>query len=186
VVCLIPLAVVLREHGHDRALTNLLEHAAVWLCDRNERGQLGLAAVGDSREEEIARLLGSSIGLGLEPRHSSLIATVLLDLCALLDLRELYADIRNDLLAVRLHCPVLLTGADSERLVKPAFDARWDFDADYADELTDTPVSPHLADGRDAEDERWWELLVASAVLRDRWFNGAIRAALAQGRTTTD
>jgi len=180
-VSLIPVALMLHDHVDE--LGSLLSGAAVWVCDRYERAQLGLGSWDASVEEEIARVLGSSIGLAIERRRSSLIASVLLDVAAMLDLRDLYANIRNDLLAVRVHCPVLLTGNGPDRYDKPAVNARWDLDADYADELTDDPAAPHLAQA--PEDEmvargRWWELLAVSAVLRERWFPVAIGAGLAQ------
>jgi hypothetical protein len=60
--------------------------------------------------------------------------------------------------------------------------ARWDYDVDYTDELTDEPAAPHLAQGSDNDEllarGLWWELLAVSAVLRDRWFIGAIRGAM--------
>jgi hypothetical protein len=179
-VGLIPVALILR--GHEQHLLALLTNATIWVCDRNERGQLGVGASDATVDEEIARVLGSSIGLPIESRRSSLIASVLLDLAAVYDLRELYSDIRNDLLAVGVSCPVLLTGSGAGRYTKPAVDARWDYDADYADDLGDEPAAPHLAQGPHADTlvERglWWELLAVSAVLRDRWFTDAIRAAL--------
>ncbi len=178
-VGLIPAALALREH--ESALRDLLVKTTVWVCDRYERGQLGLAASDAFVDEEIARTLGSSIGFPIERRRSSLVASVLLDLAASFELSDVYRDIRNDILAVRIHCPVLIPPEDSpESLSKPAVTAQWDHDADYADELSDEPAAPHLempTEHRLVQAGLWWELLAVSAVLRDRWFQSAILAA---------
>src|SRR6185312_8465812 len=103
-------------------------------------------------------------------RRASLIGTVLLDVAALFGFRDLYGDMRNDLLAVGVSCPVLHVGSGLGRYVKPAIDSRWEYDVDYTDELGNEPVVPHHAESLDDEllaHGLWWELLAVSAVLRD-------------------
>jgi hypothetical protein len=154
----------------------------VWVCDRHETGELGLAAVDAPPFDEVSRVLGGPFEhVGLQPRRQSQIAGVLLDLAATLDLPEVYADIRNDTLAVGLYPSVLLVADGPDQLSIVGRDNRWDFNPDFAEVIEGTaPVAPHLEDdGADliVPEDRWWDLLAVSAALRDRQFPGAIRSA---------
>lgn len=180
-VGLIPLCLVLSRAGSDRVAEHL-RRATVWLCDRYDRDGFGLAHVDASPDEEIARLLGTPFeSVQLERRRASQAAGVLLDLAALLRLPDVYADIRNDTLAVRLTPDVLLTDDTADQFSRTGFGNRWDHNPDYTDELRqDEPAAPHLCE---AESERTlvmsgraWDLLAVSAALRDRHFPAAIRA----------
>ncbi len=167
---------------HRAAVEDLLRKVTVWVCNRHERDDLGLGAVDASALEEITRVLGGPFEhVGLEPRKQSQISSVLLDLAYTLDLREVYADVRNDTLAVRLYPSVLLIADGPDQLSRTGRDNRWDFNPDYAETIDGTaPAAPHLDSGGPqliVPDERWWDLLAISAALRDRHFPRAIRAA---------
>lgn len=93
----------------------------------------------------------------------------------------MYADVRNDTLAVRIYPSVLLLAEGPAQLSRIARDNRWDFNPDYAEVIVATgPIAPHL-DGNGPElivpAGRWWDLLAVSAALRDRHFPTAIHAA---------
>jgi hypothetical protein len=180
-VSIVPVATLLLAESPG-AVEDLLRKVTVWVCDRHERGELGLAAVDASAFEEIARVLGGPFEhIGLESRKQSQIASVLLDVAYTLDLQDVYADVRNDTLAVGLYPSVLLIAEGPDQLSRTGGDNRWDFNPDYADTIDDkAPAAPHLDNGGPqllVPDERWWDLLAISAALRDRHFPGAIRAA---------
>ena len=182
-VSLIPIALTLASEHRETARC-AIERTAVWLCDRYERGELGLAAVDAPADQEVARLLGAPFeAISEQERRSSLVGSVLLDLAALLDFGPMHSDVRNDIQAVRLYPSVLLTGDSRDQFLLEGEGNRWDYNPDYADELQEgAAAAPHLAEettGRAlAAEGRWWDLLAVSAVLRDRHFVAAIRAAL--------
>ncbi|MFN2468892.1 MAG: restriction endonuclease [Gaiellaceae bacterium] len=182
-VSVIPVIALLMDE-HAPAAEALLRSLTVWVCDRHDTGELGLAAVNAAPFEEVSRVLGGPFEhVGLQPRRQSQIAGVLLDLAATLDLRDVYADIRNDTLAVQLYPSVFLVGVGPDQLSITGRGNRWDANPDFAEVIDGTsPVAPHLED--DAPDlivpeGRWWDLLAVSAALRDRHFTCAIRSAAA-------
>ncbi len=180
-VSAIPILALLMDH-HAPAAEDLLRRLTVWVCDRHDSDEFGLAAVDAPPFEEVSRVLGGPFEhVGLQPRRQSQIAGVLLDVAATLDLRDVYADVRNDTLAVQLYPSVLLVGEGSDQLLVTGRDNRWDFNPDFAEAIDEaTPIAPHLDDeGPELilPDDRWWDLLAVSAALRDRHFPGAIRSA---------
>lgn len=182
-VSAIPVVTLLMR-DHASAAEGLLRRLTVWVCDRHETGELGLAAVDAPPFEEVSRVLGGAFEhVGLQPRKQSQIAGVLLDLAALLDLRDLYADVRNDTLAVQLYPSVLLVGEGPDQLSITGPTNRWDFNPDFAEVIDGmSPVAPHLGDDASnliVPEDQWWGLLAASAALRDRHFSKAIRSAAA-------
>ena len=112
----------------------------------------------------------------LKRRRPSLAAGVVIDLCAVLPLPQLYVDARNDFAAVNAIPSVLVAGGGPQRYQRFGVDHRWDYNPDYVDTLAegDAP-SPHLEGlDRSASREEAWRLLAASAALRDRHFPDAI------------
>ena len=172
--------------GHRDQLEALLRGMTVWVCDRYEKDELGIAAVDAGAFEEVCRVVAGPFEVGLAPRKQSQIASVLLDICATLDLRDVYADVRNDTLAVSLYPSVLLVADGPEQLSREGRSNRWDFNPDYADTIDGTATAaPHLDRARASDllvpEERWWDLMAISAVLRDRHFPTAIAAAARVG-----
>jgi hypothetical protein len=178
-VSLVPFALMLRQNAEPTVAERLLTQATVWLCDRYELGKLGLASHDATPREEIERVLGVPFeAVDLKRRRSSLIAAVLIDLCAVLRLKTLYADVHNDVRAVNAFPSVLIPGGGPERYQRTALHHRWDYNPDYADEISETePAAPHLA-SIDATPTRTdaWRLLAVSSALRDRYFPDAIGA----------
>lgn len=179
-VCIAPLSALLMPR-HRQVAEGLIRSTTVWLCDRYERGELGLADVEASPSEEISRVVGGPFEhVALVPRRHSQIASVLLDVCAALDLRDVYADVRNDTLAVDLYPSVLLLADGPDQLSRIGRENRWDFNPDYAEAIVDsTHAAPHLGDEPNLipSADRWWDLLAISAALRDRHFVPGITAA---------
>ncbi len=178
-VGLIPFALMLRRGPDPPASERLLTSASVWVCDCYELGRLGLAGQEASPREEVERVMGAPFeAVDLKRRRSSLAAGVVIDLCAVLPLPQLYVDARNDFAAVNAIPSVLVAGRGPQRYQRFGADHRWDYNPDYADTLTvgEAP-SPHL-EGLESFMPRQdaWRLLAASAALRDRHFPDAIAA----------
>jgi hypothetical protein len=97
------LAILLLLDGQRTDVADaLLEHATVWLYDHYHR-EPGLAGVEADEERETTALLGSGFEfIDIHPRRSSFLATALLDLAAFSGDAELYADMVNDVKAVRI------------------------------------------------------------------------------------
>lgn len=176
-VSLVPLVLTLHSAAHVEAVTHLLQRATVWLCDRYETDALGLAGHAASAREEVERIFGAALeSVELSRRRSSHIASVILDLSAILGYPRLYADAHNDILAVNAY-PIALSCRGVDRYLRTGRSNRWDYNPDYADELGEHPAAPHLdvADrvaGLNRRDA--WDLLAVSSALRDRHFPEAI------------
>lgn len=94
-VSLIPAVVTLHSVSTDAARSYVLA-VAQWFLDRHdpEKSGLGLGSLDEGGEEIAARLLGGSLTFdGPTIRHSSYLATVLLDLLVALEERELYTSL---------------------------------------------------------------------------------------------
>jgi len=107
---LIPPTLLLAKSGHNDICETLLKKVTIWLCDRYELSEFGLADCYSDEKTEIRTLIGSCFSFyELSHRRDSYLATVLLDLAAILNLSDLYESIVNDFLAVgispRLICP---------------------------------------------------------------------------------
>jgi hypothetical protein len=180
-VSVVPVAALLVADHRD-VVEQLVRSITVWVCDRYEQGELGLASVDAPAVEEVFRALGGPFEhVQLPPRKQSQIASVLLDLAATLGLCDVYADVRNDTLAVGLIPSVLLPADGPDQLSRIGRDNRWDFNPDYADVIDGPgPAAPHLASDEPRgiiPAERWWDLLATSATLRDRTFAAAVKSA---------
>lgn len=97
-------APVLVLYTSDVVLSERYLHAvAEWVldCYDSAAGGLGLAAVGDSEEAVVERLLGGSLeSTMLSFRRQSYVATAVLDLTQLMGLRELHKALRDNLEAL--------------------------------------------------------------------------------------
>jgi hypothetical protein len=179
----VPLAAVL-VGDHRETVERFLRKVTVWVCDRYDNDELGLAAVDAPAFEEVCRVVAGPFDVGLTARRQCQVASVLLDVCASLGLHDVYSEVRNDTLAVGLYPSVLLVAEGPDQLLRDGRDNRWDFNPDYAEEADGTsPAAPHLDDSMSPElvvpSDRWWDSLAISAALRDRNFPSATRAAAA-------
>lgn len=115
-----------------------------------------------------------------ERRPDSSIATVLLDLAAVLGIADLYEDIHNDLQAVGIRPRILRIAEGPDTFDLAALGNRLDPNVDFAGTLGDEDgIAPHHADaaGRElCKEGRAWELLATSSALRDRHFYCALEA----------
>ncbi len=176
-VSLIPTALAIAgENGE--AVRKYLSDATVWLCNAYERDRLGLAPVDASPTEETERLLGGPLeSVKLERRRDSMAATVLLDLCAALDLSDLYADAYNDIEAVRIYPRILRLNEGPDEFDRAGMGNRLDPNVDFAEGLEGSTIAPHHTDSSGKQlcvEGRAWDLLAISSALRDRYFYCAL------------
>jgi hypothetical protein len=178
------IPVVLALHGrYDELAPTLLSQAARWMCDHYST-PLGLAAEDADPEEEVARAFGAGLRhTQLRGRRDSYLASVLLDLAAVLGLEHLYNDIHNDTLVVGAVPFVTLADTadalyrrfgDGVRRLMPTYVDEWPGDG--------RPVAEHhIASNAQLELEeraRYWDQLAVQAVLRDRHHIAVLRAVL--------
>jgi len=171
-VSLIPavLAIVPR---HPDLARRVLRDVAKWVGDQQEQGP-GLAAPWADPIEEVERVVGATLEHVVhEHRRESYLGTVVLDLAAVLDIPELYDDVRADLRAVDA-CLVFVHTKDSAGHADlRASDARRELDVQYRATLDHHHIQP--AGHRAAREGRPWDLLAVQTVVRDRHFLDAIR-----------
>ncbi|HEY0712549.1 MAG TPA: restriction endonuclease, partial [Polyangia bacterium] len=136
-VSVIPVAALLLAE-HREVVETVLRRTAIWVCDRYERDELGLESVDGPVFDEVCRVVAGPFDFGLTARQESQIASVLLDVSATLDLRDVYADVRNDTLAVDLYPSVLLLGPGPDQLSRDGGGNSWDYNPDYADVIDGT------------------------------------------------
>jgi hypothetical protein len=184
-VSVIPVVLALAAVDREAAETHL-KRCTVWLCDRYERNALGLAREDATPDEEIEYLIGGPFeSVQLERRPDSLVASVLLDLAAVLGFSDLYADIYNDVRAVRI-CPQVLRLADGpDQYSRTGSGNRIDPNVDFAESLTGggEVIAPHHNDNTgesQVTNGETWDLLAIGSALRDRYYVRAL-ASLAEG-----
>lgn len=171
------LAILMLLDGRRAEVANiLLEQSTVWLCDHYDEAP-GLAGIEANEEHETTTLLGSAFAfIDIHPRPSSFLATALLDLAAFSGDAALYADMANDVKAVRIVPEywqpkdtigvVRVEGKDVLRYPHVEFADALPVDGTpYADHMTDEPVTFRFvqAYGRTAA-------VALVALLRDRYF----------------
>jgi hypothetical protein len=84
------------------AAIELVKRATVWLCDRTEQG-VGLASYDATEYEETAMLVGYAYSsVKVQKNVSSFLATVLADLAAFTDDKDLYSVVVNDVAACEI------------------------------------------------------------------------------------
>jgi hypothetical protein len=174
---IIPVAVLLAHCGHRATTLAWLERIVVWVADRYD-GQLGLAGPQADPSAEIRQLVGGPYEhLNIQRRRLSFLATVVLDICCVLECDRLYHDALNDFLAVGIAFPVIEVRDDPGQYLLGgtgvSFEVNIPFD-DTADVSRDwragahhwrAPVTIQLAD-----EGFHWQLLSVTLVLRDRYF----------------
>jgi hypothetical protein len=155
-----------------------------WVADRYDPSTgLGLAAVFSEPNEEVQQLLSPPYDfIDVLPRQESLIATVLLDLAAALELSAAYDDIINEILAVGVFTPVVECDDDLAQYCETGrggvrFEPGMQYDGYYATSSGWTSA-PHHKRHTPHYLERhgyFWDFLSLCTVMRNRSFPTAIR-----------
>lgn len=183
-VSLVP-SVLAVNASNPETTQQVLRDVTVWLCDHYEYPRPGLASLVAPPIEEVQRVFGHVYDFIESPRRTeSQIAGVLLDLAAQTGNEDLYFDIRNDQLAVRLFPVVLRSKAGGAQFDLESLENRWDVNPAYPDEPSADRVLriPHIENDVGGAElvglGRAWDLLATSSALRDRHFPAAIQAFL--------
>jgi hypothetical protein len=186
-VSLIPPVLLLAREGHRAEVRAILENTIRWICDHYESSNLGLAGPHSTPEEEVAYLLGSPFEhITLQRRSASYTATVILDMSAMLEMKELFELAINDFLAINTMLPVVEVGDTPCQYATSGEDIRPEPNMQFS--TTWTPVdgwkvAPHHkrgpADYYLERIGRLWDHLAVTAVLRDRHFLPTCRTFLA-------
>lgn len=97
--------VIVVGRGEPSLAIGFTREVARWLLDRHdsEKAGLGIASLDESDEIAVERLLGGSLSATeLDIRRSSHLATVVMDLLIILEAKELYEGVRENLRALRV------------------------------------------------------------------------------------
>jgi hypothetical protein len=154
----------------------------IWVGDHYEEGKLGLARALAPPEEELRHLLAGSLDfIEVQRRPESMIASVILDLAAALELSALYDDLINDILAVNAHPQVVECDDDMTQYRDAYPDAYLELWMRYDESMNTTPgwkCAPHDRTWEPHYLERigrHWDSLAIFSVLRDRCVPYVIR-----------
>jgi hypothetical protein len=158
------------------AVKGMLERAMVWLCDHYDNAP-GLAGLEADEELETATLLGAAFAfIDIHPQRSSFLATALLDLAAFSGDAALYADMVNDVKAVRI-VPEYWQPRDTIGAVRiEGKDVLHYPHVEFADALPDdgSPYAEHITEEQDSfrfvEAYGGTAAVALTALLRDRYF----------------
>ena len=182
--CAIPMVLAL-SHGHRDHAVQLVRWMTSWLADRYDPEALGLAASDATAERELQYLLGSPFEfIDLRRRQDSYLAAVLGDLAAVLEDAQLYDDVRNETLAVRVVATLVQADDRPTQFRRSGVGVVRVMPAEYTDTLPEDSVP--AAHHRRSEDgvllvrlDRSWDLLAVQSVLRDRHWVAACRSHMA-------
>lgn len=182
-VSLIPPVLMLGRAGKAQLVRRLLENVIKWVADRYDSDSRGLAGPGFSPAEELEYLLGDPFEhIELDRRAESYIATVVLDLAAVLEMGDVFNVARNEFLAVDVVLPVIEVPDTVAQYTLGGEGACCTPNMEFAyswQPVDGWRVAPHhtraVAHYYLERIGRWWDLLAVSAVVRDRHFLGTCR-----------
>src|SRR5260221_1050004 len=185
-VSLIPPILLLARDGHRSEVQAILENVIRWIGNHYDRDNLGLAGPRSTPAEEISYFLGSSFEhIDLPRRNGSYLAAVVLDLAAMLLMKDVFELAVNDFLAVHAMPTVVEVGDTGGQYVLTAEDIRSEPNMLYCETWTpvdEWKVAPHHKRGPQVyylqRIGRPWDHLAVSAVLRDRHFLPTCRGML--------
>ena len=173
----LPVAVLLLYGTNRDLVIKWLQRICVWTVDHYESNYLGLAAPWSEPREEVSQLLLPGTGVSGIPRRSeSFLATILLDLASSLEMPELYDELVNEIMAVRIFpCSVECNGGVGmyQDNLGDVFLESWvKFDENYVEHEGWPCSEPSRRSSPQFLQTigRGWDLLALSSVLRDRWY----------------
>ncbi len=174
--------VLLLAPTHRDLVGRQLESITRWVADRYDDNP-GLALPYATPDDEVLYAIGHPYdGIPISDRRESYLATVILDLAAILGLAELYNVALNDLLAAQAW-PCLVV-ADERQARYGARDDGLSLhpQIDYLEPYPgpDQPCAPHHA--QPASPDPVWDVLALSSLARDRHHFGSLRALLQSGQ----
>jgi hypothetical protein len=159
-----------------------LKQICIWLADKYEHGELGLARSLSTPAEEIQYLLGGPYDRGgVARRVDSLIATVILDLASALELGDVYLDLLNEILAVNIFAEVVESQDDYGQYrdipagVFIELGMKYTENPSLAVDWTRAPHHRRAVPHYLQRIGRSWDMLAIMSVLRDRCLTLVIR-----------
>jgi len=177
-VSLIPAALTAAQRGEFQSIRDLLQNVTKWVADRYDSNGLGLSAADSAPREEVDRLLGDSFEhIQISRRTESYLATVVLDLAAILGLGDLFNTARNEFLAVDL-VPTMIESPDTTAQYKLlSGELSFTPNVEYVESWQPQDgwkVAPHHKRARSdyylQRMARYWDHLALSSILRDRHY----------------
>ena len=177
-VSLIPAALTAAQRGEPQRIRDLLQNVTKWVADRYDSNGLGLSAADSAPREEVDCLLGDSFEhIQISRRTESYLATVVLDLAAILGLGDLFNTARNEFLAVDL-VPTMIESPDTAaQYVLRSGGLSFTPNVEYVESWQPQDgwkVAPHHKRARSdyylQRIARHWDHLALSSVLRDRHY----------------
>lgn len=180
-VSIVSSSLLLKAFNRIDTCTLLIRKVAVWICNRYELSEAGLASPYSNEEEEIRTLLGYAYDfIDLPRRRESYVATIVIDLSALYELKHLYEDVVNDIHAVAAYpCNVEVKNTLGQYVIDG--DAIYTSVVRFKDKLTigeNWRVGNRQEESNESfcyENSLWWELISTSSVVRDRHFINDLR-----------
>jgi hypothetical protein len=177
-VSLIPAALTAAQRGEPQSIRDLLQNVAKWVADRYDSNGLGLSTVGSDPREEVDYLLGDPFEhVQISRRTESYLATVVLDLAAILGLGDLFKTARNEFLAVELVPTVIESPDTTAQYMSQSGELSFTPSVEYFESWQPEDgwkVAPHHERARSdyylQRMGRYWDHLALSSVLRDRHF----------------
>jgi hypothetical protein len=177
-VSLIPSVLTAAQRGEVQTIRDVLLKTTKWVADRYDSNGLGLAAPDSSPEEEVDRLLGDPFEhIQIDRRAKSYIATVVLDLAAIIGLGDVFETTINEFLAVELF-PTMIESPDSTaQYVLQGGELSFTSNVEYVQSWQPQDgwkVASHHKRARSdyylQRTGRYWDHLALSFVLRDRHY----------------
>jgi hypothetical protein len=181
------LAMICR--GEDDTAIALIKRAAIWLCDRVEKG-FGIGRYESDAYEETAILIGYPFdAVKVERNRCSFLATMLVDLAAFIGEKKLYADLINDFEACEIvynywqfpNTSSILTIDNRECMNYPNIPHQYSLDGEfndfnYAEHIKHEPDSFVICSKAGAQ-----SLILISMLLKDRYFPKMWSSVLGEG-----
>ncbi len=177
-VSLIPALLTAGQRGELPCIRDLLQNVTKWVADRYDSDGLGLSAADSEPREEVSCLLGDPFEhVQISRRTESYLATVVLDLAAILGLGDIFNTARNEFLAVDL-VPTLIESPDTTaQYMRQSGELSFTPNVEYVESWQPQDgwkVAPHHKRARSnyylQRVGRYWDHLALSSVLRDRHY----------------
>lgn len=164
---------LISKFNYENICEGIIKNTSKWLCDRYELSEAGLASSDATEEEEIKTLFGYMFSFyDLPSRRESYIATLMLDLSAILNFNKLYDDVINDILATRIFPCIVGTEDIPEQYFecsKQSLYTNIKYKNVLGNEKEDKVAFHHYATTFFCEQNNlYWEAIAIFSVLRDR------------------
>ncbi|WP_339181100.1 hypothetical protein [Oceanobacillus sp. FSL W7-1293] len=180
-ISLLPPLILFAKFNRLEMCELIIKKNAIWLCNRYEISEFGMASPYATEDEEVQTLLGYSYDfMDLTSRRESYLATLLLDMSALLGLSELYEDILNDILATSIYPCNVETNNSTQNYMLNGDDIVYTPNVRFEEVLIPNGGWRNAVNVENnptfcSENGLWWELLGIATTMRDRHYISDLR-----------